>query len=205
MSKINKSIRKTQIAIKRTGDVIGSMIFIIVLSPVFMVTSILIKLTMPGNLFFKQVRIGKDRKEFSILKFRSMRQDTKAEQEHDISKDKDRLTWFGKIIRRLIIDELPQLFNVLVGDMSLVGPRPTFKEQVELYDERQLHRLDMRPGMTGLAQVNGNTALTWDERIEYDLYYVRKFSIKMDLYILLKTILVVLFGEERFKNSEVKI
>ena len=106
------------------------------------------------------------------------------------------------MIRRLKIDELPQLINVFRGDMSLVGPRPTVKEQTDLYNAYQRQRLNMRPGMTGLAQVNGNISLSWDERIEYDVEYVNKFSILLDLKILLKTIAVVIYGENKFKNPK---
>lgn len=126
--------------------------------------------------------------------------DSEAESKFEFDKDQQRLTSFGKLIRRLKIDELPQLLNVLKGDMSLVGPRPTIKQHTELYTDYQKQRLNMKPGMTGLAQVNGNASLTWDERIEYDIKYIKKFSLFLDLRILLKTFLIVLMGEERFKK-----
>ena len=156
---------------------------------------------MPGPIFFKQTRVGKNGRLFSILKLRSMKVDKKAEEAHDFSKDEERMTPFGNFLRRSKIDELPQLINVLVGEMSLVGPRPTVKEYADEYDEIQKKRLAMRPGMTGLAQVNGNASITWDERIKYDLLYVEKFSIWLDLKILTKTVFVIIFGEEKFQED----
>lgn len=195
-------MRKINLAIKRMFDIIFSGIGLLILLPLLVLTALVITITMPGPIFFKQQRAGKNGKLFNILKFRSMKVDKSAEFSHDTSKDLQRLTPFGKLIRRLKIDELPQLINVLIGDMSLVGPRPTFKEQTEHYSIRQMKRLDMRPGMTGLAQVNGNIALTWDERIEYDLEYVENFTILLDVKILFKTVLVVVFGEDKFRNPK---
>lgn len=193
--------RKTELGIKRIFDIIVSAAGIVILSPVWLVTMILIKITMPGKIFFKQERVGQNQKIFQILKFRTMKEDRQAEQAHDFSKDQERMTRTGNVLRRLKIDELPQLINVFVGDMSLVGPRPTVIEQVNQYNEYQLRRLDMRPGMTGLAQVNGNISLTWDERIVYDVKYIEGFSVWMDIAILLKTVLVVIFGEQKFKKE----
>ncbi len=195
-------MKKHNLLIKRVIDIVGSGIGLILISPLLIVTGLLIEITMPGPVFFKQKRAGRFGECFEILKFRSMKVDKRAELAHDTTKDIDRLTSFGKLIRRLKIDELPQLINVFKGDMSLVGPRPTFKEQVDAYTERQRRRLDMRPGMTGLAQVNGNISLTWDERIEYDLEYIDKYSLLLDLKILIKTILVVLFGEATFRRPK---
>lgn len=195
-------LRFLQLCVKRTVDVLGSGIGLLVISPLLMVTGILIKIIMPGPVFFRQQRVGKNRKLFDILKFRSMKVDREAERTLDFSRDAERVTPFGRLIRRLKIDELPQLINVFKGDMSLIGPRPTVKEQVDLYTPRQMHRLDMRPGMTGLAQVNGNTALSWEDRIEYDLEYIEKYSLLLDLKILVKTVLVVICGEEKFKKKK---
>lgn len=195
-------LRFLQLCVKRTVDVLGSGIGLLAISPLLMVTGILIKIIMPGPVFFRQQRVGKNRKLFDILKFRSMKVDREAERTLDFSRDAERVTPFGRLIRRLKIDELPQLINVFKGDMSLIGPRPTVKEQVDLYTPRQMHRLDMRPGMTGLAQVNGNTALSWEDRIEYDLEYIKKYSLLLDLKILVKTVLVVICGEEKFKKKK---
>lgn len=196
-------MRQINLAIKRFVDLIGSGIGLAVVSPILFLTAIFIEIFMPGPIFFKQQRVGKKGKEFNILKFRSMKVDKEAEINHDFSKDAERRTPFGNLIRRLKIDELPQLINVFKGDMSLVGPRPTVKEQTDLYNDYQRQRLNMRPGMTGLAQVNGNISLTWDERIDYDIEYVTNFTVLLDLQILLKTVAVVIFGEDRFKNPKV--
>lgn len=196
-------MRIINLAIKRLLDFLGSGIGLLVISPILLLTIILIEVFMPGPVFFKQQRVGKNGSVFEILKFRSMKVDKEAERNHDFSKDEERKTSFGNLIRRLKIDELPQLINVLRGDMSLVGPRPTVKEQTDLYTDYQRQRLNMRPGMTGLAQVNGNISLTWNERIEFDVEYVNKFSILLDLKILLKTIGVVIYGEDRNINQKI--
>lgn len=195
-------MKQINLVIKRVVDLLGSGIGLIIISPILLITIVLLEIFMPGPVFFKQERVGKNGKLFNILKFRSMKVDKKAEESHDFSKDEERKTPFGNLIRRLKIDELPQLINVFRGDMSLVGPRPTVKEQTDLYNAYQRQRLNMRPGMTGLAQVNGNISLSWDERIEYDVKYVNKFSILLDLKILLKTIAVVIYGENKFKNPK---
>ena len=195
-------MKQINLVIKRVVDLLGSGIGLIIISPILLITIVLLEIFMPGPVFFKQERVGKNGKLFNILKFRSMKVDKKAEESHDFSKDEERKTPFGNLIRRLKIDELPQLINVFRGDMSLVGPRPTVKEQTDLYNAYQRQRLNMRPGMTGLAQVNGNISLSWDERIEYDVEYVNKFSMLLDLKILLKTIAVVIYGENKFKNPK---
>lgn len=195
-------MRQVDLAIKRAVDFLGSGIGLIVVSPIFLITVILMELFMPGPVFFKQQRVGKNGTLFNILKFRSMKVDKEAEKSHDFTKDADRMTPFGNLIRRLKIDELPQLINVFKGDMSLVGPRPTIKEQTDLYNDYQRQRLKMRPGMTGLAQVNGNISLSWDERIKYDVEYVTNFSVLLDLKILFKTVGVVVFGEAKYKNPK---
>lgn len=200
MNVMKKILRNIGLGIKRGADVIGSGLGLIILSPLLVLIAFMIKVFMPGPIFFKQERVGKSEKIFNILKFRSMKVDKVAEESLDFTKDESRLTSLGRLLRRTKIDEIPQLINVVKGDMSLVGPRPTVKEQVDQYTEYQRHRLDMRPGMTGLAQVNGNVALSWEERIEYDLKYVNNFSLLLDLRILIKTVLVVIFGEQRFKN-----
>lgn len=157
---------------------------------------------MPGPIFFIQERVGRNKKIFNVFKFRTMKVDREAEKNLDFSKDEERLTKTGRFLRRVKIDELPQLINVLKGDMSLVGPRPTVMEQVERYTNYQIKRLNMKPGMTGLAQVNGNILLPWEQRIEYDIEYVTKFSILLDCKILLKTVGIIILGEEKFKKDE---
>lgn len=194
-------IKKVSLFIKRIVDIAAGFSGGLILSPLFLLAGLSIKITMPGPVLFKQSRVGKDGREFWIFKFRTMKNDREAEQAHDFSRDEERLTKTGRFLRRTKIDELPQLFNVLRGDMSLVGPRPTVAEQVANYSERQKKRLRMRPGMTGLAQVNGNTALTWEERIEYDLEYIEHFSLLLDWKILMKTVAVVFLGEEEFRQK----
>ena len=194
-------IRKFDLFLKRLFDIIFSGVGMVLLSPFLVLISILIKVVMPGPVLFKQIRVGKNKRLFKIFKFRTMKIDKEAENSHDISKDTERLTTLGRFLRRTKIDELPQLVNVFTGDMSLVGPRPTFEEQVRKYDKRQMKRLDMRPGMTGLAQINGNTALSWEERIRFDIRYVENFNVMLDIKILLRTIGVVVMGEERFVNK----
>lgn len=193
-------MRRLNLAVKRTADIIFSAAGLIVLMPILLISAILLEIFMPGPLFFKQQRVGKNGRLFNILKFRSMKVDKALEASHDFTRDAERMTPFGKLLRRTKIDELPQLWNVLVGDMSLVGPRPTVKEQTDKYNDYQRQRLNMRPGMTGLAQVNGNVSLTWDERFVYDIEYVNNFSVLLDIRILCKTVLVVIMGEEKFKR-----
>lgn len=193
-------MRYINLTIKRVGDILGSGLGLVLVSPILLMSAFLIKILMPGPVFFKQKRTGKMGKQFYILKLRTMKVDKEVEENHDFSKDEERKTPFGCFLRRVKVDELPQLINVFCGDMSLVGPRPTVREQTDQYTDYQKQRLQMRPGMTGLAQVNGNIALTWDERIEYDIDYVTNFSVWLDIRIILKTILVVFFGEERFKK-----
>ena len=193
-------MRRLNLAVKRTADIIFSAAGLIVLMPILLISAILLEVFMPGPLFFKQQRVGKNGRLFNILKFRSMKVDKALEASHDFTRDAERMTPFGKLLRRTKIDELPQLWNVLVGDMSLVGPRPTVKEQTDKYNDYQRQRLNMRPGMTGLAQVNGNISLTWDERFVYDIEYVNNFSVLLDVRILCKTVLVVIMGEEKFKR-----
>lgn len=186
--------------IKRAGDVLLSGLGIIILSPLLLVTAIGVKLSSPGPVFFKQERVGKDKKNFNMLKFRSMR--VNAEENTAWSTDVDpRRTKFGSFIRKYSIDELPQLFNVFMGDMSLVGPRPEipfyvdkFKETIPMYLVRQ----QARPGMTGWAQVNGlrgDTSIK--DRVEYDIWYIENWSVSLDIKILFMTV----FGG-KFKNEE---
>ena len=194
-------MKTINLIIKRLFDVMISLTLCVILFPLAIVIVMVIKLTMPGPIFFKQERVGKNQKKFIILKFRTMKIDLEAQKNFDFSKDEERLTKFGKVLRRTKLDEVPQLLNVLNGSMSLVGPRPTVQSVVDGFTERQKMRFKMTPGMTGLAQVNGNTAISWDERIEYDLKYIDDFSVIMDIKILLKTVGVVLFGEEKFRKG----
>jgi lipopolysaccharide/colanic/teichoic acid biosynthesis glycosyltransferase len=154
------------------------------------VCAVAVRLTSPGPVFFRQERVGMDGRVFRVWKFRTM-----VAGDNPIFPDATRITSAGRVLRRLSLDELPQLINVATGDMSVVGPRPTLAYQVERYDDRQRRRLEVRPGLTGWAQVNGRNALSWPERIEYDLEYVEAQSAAMDLRILLRTARAMLSGE----------
>ena len=189
------------IKIKRLIDLFGSSIGLILISPILIISILGIEIFMPGPVFFKQVRAGYKGNPFNILKLRTMKIDTIAEENHDFSKDAERLTFFGEILRRTKVDELPQLLNVFMGDMSLVGPRPTVIEQATKYDTFQRKRLDVVPGMTGLAQVNGNITLSWEDRIKYDVFYVENWSLMLDMKILFKTVAIVVLGENKFTRK----
>lgn len=204
MNRIMVNNKELQMFLKRTLDIFVSSLGLILLLPLFIVISILVKSSSPGPLFFKQERVGKGGQLFNIYKFRTMSVDEDATNNFDFSKDSKRISPVGNFLRRTKFDETIQLYNVLKGEMSLVGPRPTIMNQVIKYDDFQKRRLRVRPGMTGLAQVNGNTALTWEERIIYDVKYVDSYTFLLDIKILIKTILVVLFGEDNFKKVPTK-
>lgn len=154
------------------------------------VCAIAVRLTSPGPVLFRQERIGLGGQPFTVLKFRTM-----YDGPNPIFPDASRITPVGRFLRRFSLDELPQLVNVARGEMSVVGPRPTLAYQVERYDEHQRRRLDVRPGLTGLAQVSGRNALTWAERIEFDVQYVERRSLRLDLSILARTARALLGGE----------
>lgn len=195
-------MRGIQLAIKRCFDVFMSGICIIVLLPFWLLIVIAMKITMPGPIFFKQERVGKNFRRFQVLKFRTMKVDKDAEKSFNYEKDLDRITVLGKFLRRTKLDETPQLINILRGDMSIVGPRPTVPQRVEEFYEGQEIRVSMAPGLTGNSQVRGNVLLSWPRRIEYDCQYVKNFSIFLDIKIILKTVMVVIFGEERYISEE---
>ncbi|MCC2606138.1 sugar transferase [Planctobacterium marinum] len=173
---------------KRLLDILLSLTAFIFLSPLFIITAILIKLFDPGPLIFSQMRVGRDAKEFRFFKFRSMPVNT-----GDIPSDKIgkvKLTWIGKLIRRTNIDELPQLYNILIGDMSIVGPRPPIPAQKDLVEARKLNgSIGLRPGLTGLAQVNSFDGMTVSQKAEFDGIYTKNFGFLQDLKIILNTIL----------------
>ncbi len=153
-----------------------------------------VKLEDRGPMLYRQTRVGKDGRDFELLKLRTMVVGAeKMGAGYAVDQGDSRITRSGGLLRRLSIDELPQLWNVIRGDMSVIGPRPTLRYQVDRYDERQLHRLDVRPGITGWAQIHGRAALPWAERIDLDLWYVKHRSPSVDLKILLRTPLA-LFG-----------
>ena len=182
--------------LKRCFDIAVASAAIILLSPVLIITAFLLRLDSAGPVLFSQKRLGMNGRVFSLYKFRSMADRPRVASEQ-VYLDNPDVTPFGKFIRRFKIDELPQLFNVLIGDMSIVGPRPCLPELTAEFDENAQRRLLVRPGITGLAQVNGNILLSWPERWRLDRIYTEEVSFVMDCKILLKTVLVILFGEKR--------
>ena len=172
--------------IKRILDFLLSLCALLVLSPVLLVLTVLGAVKMKGNPFFTQLRPGKDEKIFRLIKFRTMTCETDADGR--LLPDERRLTKYGKFLRATSLDELPELINILKGDMSIVGPRPLLVEYLPYYTEAEKHRHDVRPGLTGLAQVNGRNNLTWEEKFAYDLQYVQNISLGMDLSVIFKTV-----------------
>ena len=192
---------QVQLAVKRLADIVISLLVLILLSPVWLLTAILIKLESPGPVFFLQERPGKNRKLFKVYKFRSMRLGSERMVKGvEVLSDDERVTAVGRFIRRTKIDEIPQCLNVLKGEMSLVGPRPGRVASLTDYDEEISKRLNVRPGMTGLAQVSGNIYISLADRYRLDVYYVEHFSLWLDIKILVRTVGVVLLGEQRYKD-----
>ena len=187
--------KRKSIILKRIIDVVVSGIGLIILFPIFVVIGALIKLDSKGPVFFIQERAGKDGKIFRAYKLRTMVDKAVEIGGKKISQDDLRITRVGKHLR-WGIDELPQLINVFKGDMSLVGPRPTLLEQVAKYSKEHKRRLEMKPGITGWALINGRNKLSWPEKIELDIWYINHWSIWLDLKILFKTIWVVIFTKE---------
>ena len=179
--------------IKRIFDIILSAVAIILLSPVYLVLYILVKKKLGSPVLFHQDRPGKDGRIFHMYKFRSMTDE--RDENGELLPDEVRLTAFGKKLRATSLDELPELFCILKGDMSIVGPRPLLVQYLPLYSERQSHRHDVRPGLTGWAQVNGRNTLTWPQKFEYDVEYTEKMSFIMDVKILFMTVANVLKRE----------
>lgn len=190
--------------IKRLLDIICSLLFIIVFCWLYAIIAVVVRIKMGSPIIFKQPRPGiiKHGKEtiFDMYKFRSM---TDAKDENgNFLPDDQRLPKFGAFLRSTSLDELPEVFCILRGDMSIVGPRPTVRQRVEEFPDGQEVRLSMSPGLTGLAQVSGNVLLSWPRRIEYDCQYVGEFNLLLDMKIILKTVLVVLFGEEKYISRD---
>jgi len=184
--------------IKRTFDILGSSLFLLFASPILLAVAIAIKLEDGGPIFFKQVRVGRRGDEFECFKIRSMVVDAEARKAELESQNEGngvlfkmardpRITRVGQFIRRFSIDEVPQFWNVLRGDMSLVGPRPALPREVAQYDRDAVRRLDVRPGLTGLWQVSGRSDLSWDETVRLDVYYVDNWSVMQDVSIMMRT------------------
>lgn len=178
---------------KRLFDITVSFVTLLILSPIILIIALLIRFKIGSPLVFKQQRPGLDGKPFYVYKFRSMTDERDASGK--LLPDEIRLNSFGKIIRKLSLDELPQLWNVLKGDMSFVGPRPLLVEYMPLYNEIQLKRHDVRPGITGWAQVNGRNTISWEKKFEYDVWYVENRSFWLDMKILVMTVIKVFKSE----------
>lgn len=178
---------------KRFFDFLLSLIAIILLSPVFLVVALLVRTKLGSPILFCQERPGKDEKIFKMYKFRSMSDE--RDENGQLMPDEVRLTSFGKKLRSTSLDELPELFNILKGDMSIVGPRPLLVKYLPLYSAKQRKRHDVRPGLTGWAQANGRNAISWEEKFKYDVEYTEKYSFFMDLKIIFMTVHAVLKHE----------
>lgn len=176
--------------IKRILDLILSLMALIVLMPLMIIIGILVRINLGSPIIFKQKRPGKNEKIFTLYKFRTMTD--KRDIDGNLLPDEYRLTKFGKFLRSTSLDELPELINIIKGDMAIVGPRPLLVEYLPYYTEEEKHRHDVRPGLTGLAQVNGRNLLEWDERIKKDLEYINSISVKNDLFIIFRTIINVI-------------
>ena len=186
----------------RAADVALAGLGLVVASPLLAAAALAIKLEDRGPVLYRQTRVGKDGQDFEVLKLRSML--VGAERQgagFAVDRGDARITRVGRLLRRTSIDELPQLWNVVRGDMSVIGPRPTLRYQVDRYDERQRHRLDVRPGLTGWAQIQGRATLPWAERIELDLWYVEHRSPLVDLKILLRTPMALFAGTYKGRSG----
>ncbi len=174
---------------KRFWDIVLSFLAITVFSPLFLILMIMGAIAMKGNPFFTQERPGKNEKIFKLIKFRSM--SNKKDENGNLLPDDQRLGKYGKILRATSLDELPELFNIFVGNMSIVGPRPLLVQYLERYNEEQKHRHDVRPGLTGYAQCHGRNTLSWKEKFEMDVWYTRHISLFLDIRIIFETVFSV--------------
>ena len=206
-------IKRGSEGLKRLLDLIGSLLIMVCLSPIILFIGIMVRIKIGTPVFFIQVRPGLHEKSFFLLKFRTM---TNAKNLNgELLPDVERMTPFGKWLRKYSLDELPQLFNVIKGDLSLVGPRPLLMEYLPLYTEEQKKRHDVRPGITGWAQINGRNLLSWEKKFELDLWYVQNRSFLLDVKILFLTVLKVIRSEgitqpehetaERFNGTNSKV
>jgi undecaprenyl phosphate N,N'-diacetylbacillosamine 1-phosphate transferase len=178
---------------KRVFDFLAAFFGLVIISPIFLFSTVGLFFANGGKPFFFQLRPGKDGVIFKIIKFKTM--NDKKDANGNLLSDAQRLTPIGSFVRKTSLDEIPQLFNVLMGDMSLIGPRPLLIHYLELYSDFQKRRHDVRPGITGWAQVNGRNAISWDKKFEYDVWYVDHISFLLDVKILFKTVLKVIKSE----------
>ncbi|WKS94932.1 sugar transferase [Riemerella columbina] len=186
---------------KRLIDFVLSLVGFVILLPIFILVTILLAIANDGKSFFFQIRPGQGERLFKIIKFKTM--NDKKDAQGNLLPDADRLTAIGKLVRKTSLDEIPQLLNVIKGDMSLIGPRPLLPEYLPLYNEEQRLRHQVRPGITGWAQVNGRNALSWEQKFEYDVWYVHHISLLLDIKILFLTIKKVLISEGISQDGQV--
>lgn len=182
----NSGNKKFRHIVKRIFDFTASLCGLILLSPILIVVALLIRLNLGSPIFFTQDRVGKNNKVFKMIKFRSMKDG--VDKNGNLLPDEMRLTKFGKILRSTSLDELPELINVLKGDMSLIGPRPLLVDYLPLYNENQVRRHNVLPGLTGWAQINGRNSLSWNEKFNLDIWYVDNWSLTLDIKIFFLTI-----------------
>ncbi|MDR0505666.1 MAG: sugar transferase [Dysgonamonadaceae bacterium] len=186
---------------KRLIDLLTAAVGLIILSPLFLVVCLCLIFANSGKVFFCQARPGKNSKIFKVIKFKTM--NDKTDIDGNLLPDVERMTVIGQLIRKTSLDEIPQLINVLKGDMALIGPRPLLVEYLPLYDNQQIRRHDVRPGITGWAQINGRNAISWAEKFRFDVWYVDHLSFCLDLQILCKTVIKVFKSEGINSSSSV--
>ena len=186
--------------IKRILDLILSLMALIVLMPLMIIIGILVRINLGSPIIFKQKGPGRNEQIFTLYKFRTMTD--KRDIDGNLLPDEYRLTKFGKFLRSTSLDELPELINIIKGDMAIVGPRPLLVEYLPYYTEEEKHRHDVRPGLTGLAQVNGRNAISWEEKLKYDTEYIKKISFYSDLKIIFKTIKKTIKREDILMGNE---
>lgn len=197
--------------IKPFFDKLTALIALIIASPIFLIISVLLAIFQNGKVFFTQKRPGLNEKIFLLIKFKTMRDD--RDENGELLPDEERLTWIGKIVRKTSMDEIPQLLNIIKGDMSFIGPRPLLIEYLPLYSEEQSKRHLVTPGITGWAQINGRNTISWQKKFEYDVWYVQNQSFLLDMKIIFMTIFKVFKAEgisaegvatmEKFKGNKV--
>ncbi len=185
--------------LKRFIDFTLSLIALMIISPILLIVTILLYIVNQGKPFFTQERPGKNARIFRVIKFKTM--NDKKDLNGKLLPDKERLTPIGQLVRSTSIDELPQLINVLKGDMSLIGPRPLLVKYLPLYNEKQARRHEVKPGITGWAQVNGRNAISWEQKFDYDVWYVDNISFILDISIIFKTLKKVIFRENINSNT----
>ena len=189
--------------IKRVLDLILSLMALIILMPLMIIIAILVRIKLGSPIIFKQERPGKDEKIFTLYKFRTMTD--KKDENGNLLPDSERLTKFGKILRSTSLDELPELFNILKGDMAIVGPRPLLVRYLPYYTDEERHRHDVRPGLTGLAQVSGRNLLKWEQKLEKDIEYVNNYSFLYDVKIIGKTLKKVIRREDIVSSEIINV